>query len=1229
MVDISRQEVAQRDITPSHRIVAFDPNAQTPEAAPATDSVLEFINRFVTAVYVRDALGELSGTDRLNITNIQGLTGERIRDLLDALLGDQWQTGGTGLSDNAIEPRFLNADSASTRKGFRDRINAGSKEGDDIQSIVVNSLASLTSALTQQESTATALIIEFTADITYSGSDYVDGDICYVPPESNSIERWFNLGGGTADVPDAERSGNTITHGLFTQSLWDVLTAGSDIQRTSIASAANLEAILTARPNTNTPLIAVVTAAVTTTISSVSYNLSVGDVLYFAPRSASHIELFNLYAPDATVSAAGALTRGGLLTSNIWNLIRNGNNPQVEFVTTAARFSSQVAQQATSSRPLWMVIRASFTAVVGSTGYSVVDGEIMYVAPYSTVAHRFWNTRDLGGNIGIEPNRIAAVGDLSGDYRLAVWNLNTAYLTARGVRQYEIWVGSRGVHTVSEWTPTTDFTVDFNINTTEQTTIGLKATDTIVPVQWVPRLPSGSAEFSMIRTTFLHIGEQGGSGEDDRLFEFSSIELTPGGIPGRNYPEQIVIRFGEKQTDITFTGVTVATGLGTFHTYSGDVSSGQVIIAELSNAEREALDNNTGTEDTERNIDITLSHAGGSIRYRYKFQVNNVSFEDAQGGGMRQFGSGAGQIAVEAEGNNTSAWPKSKIPALDDNEVVTAKVADGAITEPKMADDSVPERAIVDGAISTGKVKDGAITEAKVDATLLAKIEQAQEFLAGDPDTVDATDANADMNLLFKGELYGNRLTPKMVEFRPLEVRDLQAVWGQNVTGWGGIVNNLPNNPVGTVIFTTFQNRNRWERAVNTSGGYTVLPTSSAGARWPTDNSHLVANKQAAIDAADKDHWFGYGSQVYVAEDVVDRRRDWLPLSALSFGDRVALTEMRLDPGVVYGHTLHSFAGDYKLSVENPSALPTCWYRILVDDNQVLVRTPWTYDSELPFSITPLIGKRIADALGGTGHPTVEVIFYDAATGGNELGRDHFPLDVVEVTHVEQELKYDANLLFNTLEGTRARVTLTGNTTLRVQGDSVEDTAILRVIQDGTGGRTLTLSSGLAYIATAPTLNTNAGKSALLEFRRINNVWKYVGMTAEDEEEASGGGVGGWETQTFSHTHTSVPTTGRTTRTLSLPAPAGDVGVFNVIILGVYTHLGGGSGSGRTASVNTDEVFGVTVGNAGINLASGNPNIPDRRAVQFSALVTSAQNITFNLQVGYGRLDVTAYYKEI
>ena len=387
--------------------------------------------------------------------------------------------------------------------------------------------------------------------------------------------------------------------------------AGDDTQFAIVTSAKDIQDSI---DETRTQPYILLVRSATATVVHDGATYRHGQMLFLAP------------SPNTTIEAGPVVVEP------------NGLNPRILRTSDASTVRGQLVLQRNRDRPLWIICEGEFAVVVDASGFNAHDGDILYVAPFDDNARLIANTRDQGGTAGLFPKNIATIADINGDYSMPIWNINRDYLIARGVKQYEVWVKSRAVHVVDNWTPVHDHIVDFNINTQEQTTIGLTSADKIVPVQWVPRLPDGTAEASMIVTTFLTIGDGGGAGltpdekaKLDAIKSFSDIQPEPPGITGGDFPSRLTFRIGQRIENTAFTQARVQVQGQPIHTEAGDVTGGGIIIAELSAEEITRIANGIEATDETARVDLYLDHAGGTELWRWDYPVHNEDF--AAGGG--------------------------------------------------------------------------------------------------------------------------------------------------------------------------------------------------------------------------------------------------------------------------------------------------------------------------------------------------------------------------------------------------------------------------------------------------------------------------------------------------------------------------------------------------------------------------------------------------------------------
>lgn len=86
-------------------------------------------------------------------------------------------------------------------------------------------------------------------------------------------------------------------------------------------------------------------------------------------------------------------------------------------------------------------------------------------------------------------------------------------------------------------------------------------------------------------------------------------------------------------------------------------------------------------------------------------------------------------------------------------------------------------------------------------------------------------------------------------------------------------------------------------------------------------------------------------------------------------------------------------------------------------------------------------------------------------------------------------IPFGAAIEFNANKSHEQEVTLTGNTVLSMINGENGSTSVLRVRQDGTGGRTIAFRG---IIGTAPTLSTSANSVDLMYFHKDGTDWVYV-----------------------------------------------------------------------------------------------------------------------------------------
>jgi hypothetical protein len=142
--------------------------------------------------------------------------------------------------------------------------------------------------------------------------------------------------------------------------------------------------------------------------------------------------------------------------------------------------------------------------------------------------------------------------------------------------------------------------------------------------------------------------------------------------------------------------------------------------------------------------------------------------------------------------------------------------------------------------------------------------------------------------------------------------------------------------------------------------------------------------------------------------------------------------------------------------------------------------------------------------LDGATVTTAELNYSDLATLGTTAASKVFTADANNLTtvsgavaYVEDTLTDGATITWNVIDSPVAKVTLAGNRTLSAPSGTTPiagQFVSLLIIQDGTGGRTITWNAVYEFAAdTAPTLTATASLGDLFTFRYNGAKWLEVG----------------------------------------------------------------------------------------------------------------------------------------
>ena len=475
---------------------------------------------------------------------------------------DQAQTDATGAqtradeawtnSDTASRQASENASQISAERGFR-------TQGDDLQSVTISSASSYQSALTAQRNSQQPLEIFISAAIagTRSGSPYSynAGDVLYVAPFSDSVERRFNIPQGSTGPTTPTVKPRTADYTITSDD------EGDTIVLTSNTRTFTLPAIGAGVGQVSAGFAVVIGNQGTgeLTIRAASGNFVLAQSGQGAQRSGitrgqafryqvidgiTWLAIADTTFPDVTTKAnqtdldteiAARIAADTALGERIDALPSGGgggggrkleispsgdNNRTIQLPTTYTDYDfivldvaadqhieisvavdllvttgTDVYRSGSTQRITWTPATRQFTlnsnAFHGAVLFGVTGGDA-------------GGSGGSAGSIAVSPSNIRVHTDLGivGDYVLAAEDLDVATLNAANVDQYEVWFKEEVVHTAS-WSPVADFSVTFTVNPTEMTQIGLTANDRLVPVRLVFR---SSGTFVSLINTWLEIG---------------------------------------------------------------------------------------------------------------------------------------------------------------------------------------------------------------------------------------------------------------------------------------------------------------------------------------------------------------------------------------------------------------------------------------------------------------------------------------------------------------------------------------------------------------------------------------------------------------------------------------------------------------------------------------------------------------------------------------------------
>lgn len=185
-----------------------------------------------------------------------------------------------------------------------------------------------------------------------------------------------------------------------------------------------------------------------------------------------------------------------------------------------------------------------------------------------------------------------------------------------------------------------------------------------------------------------------------------------------------------------------------------------------------------------------------------------------------------------------------------------------------------------------------------------------------------------------------------------------------------------------------------------------------------------------------------------------------------------------------------------ELSIPNPEILTgDVWVEGWTQGQRGLTRTKWTTaTSSLRIQLTDSVASSVSQGNFDSSQIEVRLRFYDASSGGNEIERIGVNIPLINQAPDTQALTSATTIAWDVDKGNIATMTAGHNFTLTLTGGTNGTFAILRVLQDSTGSRIMTLNNNIVLDGrTAPTLSTAAGAHDNVLFMKRGTVWVYLG----------------------------------------------------------------------------------------------------------------------------------------
>ena len=292
---------------------------------------------------------------------------------------------------------------------------------------------------------------------------------------------------------------------------------------------------------------------------------------------------------------------------------------------------------------------------------------------------------------------------------------------------------------------------------------------------------------------------------------------------------------------------------------------------------------------------------------------------------------------------------------------------------------------------------------------------------------------------------------------------------------------------------------------------------------WPASLGNVAAEKNAR-EAADK----LLDGRLQTAETDIAA----LEAGELTTVGKIALLSLTSEPSAVEFRTEAELSAALRrtvIGISNPELLTgDVWVTGEISGQPALARRKWTSaTSALNLELSEGVADSVANNIASDRGYSADLFFFSQASGGSEIERLRVRIPLVDLrglataesdidtledkvadleTPQLNALVSGAAVAWNVDNGNIGTMTAAHNFTLNISGGSNGEFALLRILQDATGGRTITLHGDIDRDGRpAPVLSAAAGAHDNVLFMRRGTEWVYVGIIS-DAGQAAGGG---------------------------------------------------------------------------------------------------------------------------